>query len=424
LLKIISGVSKLSSSAIRLSHGNDAPPGEHDILCLSHLRWHFVFQRPQHLLTRAAKTRRVFFVEEPFYGADRARIDVARDDAGVYVAVPHVAAGAPGPEATRELRGLLDELVAGNQIRKYVLWYYTPMARAFTAHLAPAAIVYDCMDELSAFAGAPAGLVQAERELLEKADLVLTGGQSLFEAKQHLHGNVHAVPSSVEVAHFARARQVTRDPEDQAHIPGPRLGFFGVIDERLDIPLIADVAARRPDWQLVLIGPVVKIDPALLPRRPNLHYLGSKPYSALPDYIAGWSVALLPFARNEATRFISPTKTPEYLAAGKPVVSTSIRDVVRPYGEAGLARIADTAPAFVAAIAAALQEHNADLVARADRFLEPMSWDNTWRRVSSLIDDAIAGRTAAGAAARPTGTIITNAHMRETRVQPNLAGRV
>jgi UDP-galactopyranose mutase len=423
-LKNIGSVSKLSSPAIRLNHGNDAPPGEHDILCLSHLRWHFVFQRPQHLLTRFARTRRVFFVEEPFYGADRARMDVVRDGAGVYVVVPHVTASAPGMEATRELRGQIDELVAGHQIRKYVLWYYTPMARAFTAHLAPAATVYDCMDELSAFAGAPSGLVQAERELLDKADLVLTGGQSLFEAKQHLHGNVHAVPSSVDVAHFARARQLTQEPEDQAAIPGPRLGFFGVIDERLDVPLIADVAARRPEWQLVLIGPVVKIDPALLPRRNNLHYLGPKPYSALPDYIAGWSVALLPFARNEATRFISPTKTPEYLAAGKPVVSTSIRDVVRPYGEAGLARIADTPLAFIDAIAAALDEDPGDLVARADRFLEPMSWDNTWRRVSSLIDEAIARRAAVGLASRTTGAIITNAHLRENLVQPNLGGRV
>jgi UDP-galactopyranose mutase len=351
-------------------------------------------------------------------------MDVVRDGAGVYVVVPHVTASAPGMEATRELRGQIDELVAGHQIRKYVLWYYTPMARAFTAHLAPAATVYDCMDELSAFAGAPAGLVQAERELLDKADLVLTGGQSLFEAKQHLHGNVHAVPSSVDVAHFARARQLTQEPEDQAAIPGPRLGFFGVIDERLDVPLIADVAARRPEWQLVLIGPVVKIDPALLPRRNNLHYLGPKPYSALPDYIAGWSVALLPFARNEATRFISPTKTPEYLAAGKPVVSTSIRDVVRPYGEAGLARIADTPLAFTDAIAAALDEDPGDLVARADRFLEPMSWDNTWRRVSSLIDEAIARRAAVGLASRTTGAIITNAHLRENLVQPNLGGRV
>jgi len=177
------------------------------------------------------------------------------------------------------------------------------------------------------------------------------------------------------------------------------VGFFGVIDERLDIALLAAAAALRPDWQFVLIGPVVKIDSASLPRAANVHYLGAKPYAALPDYLAGWSVALLPFARNAATRFISPTKTPEYLAAGKPVVSTSIRDVVRPYGEVGLARIADTPEAFVAAIAAALEEPPNALAARADAFLAGTSWDATWDQVSRLLAEAIARREAPAAVA-------------------------
>jgi UDP-galactopyranose mutase len=179
------------------------------------------------------------------------------------------------------------------------------------------------------------------------------------------------------------------DPEDQAHIPTPRLGFFGVIDERMDTELIAEVARQRDDWHFVLIGPVVKIDPALLPRLPNLHYLGPKPYAALPDYLAGWSVALLPFARNESTRYISPTKTPEYLAAGKSVVSTSIRDVVRPYGAAGLARIADTAPAFIEAITAALEDRPEEIVEKSDRFLEQTSWDKTWQRIATLVEEAV-----------------------------------
>jgi UDP-galactopyranose mutase len=367
-----------------------AGPADCAIVCLSHLRWNFVFQRPQHLLTRFARNRRVIFFEEPVEDAEGTRLDVTRDPSGVLVAVPHVR---PGEDTIAQMRLLLDDLLAVEDVNRYVLWYYTPMARAFTRHLTPEAIVYDCMDELSAFAGAPAGLVDAERELLNHADLVLTGGQSLYEFKRHLHPNVHAVPSSVDVAHFARARQALREPEDQAHIPTPRLGFFGVIDERMDTDLIAEVARRRPDWHVVLIGPVVKIDPALLPRLPNLHYLGPKPYAALPDYLAGWSVALLPFARNESTRFISPTKTPEYLAAGKSVVSTSIRDVVRPYGTAGLARIADTAPAFVEAIEAALADRPGEITEKADRFLEETSWDKTWQRVGTLIDEAVQGRS-------------------------------
>jgi UDP-galactopyranose mutase len=194
----------------------------------------------------------------------------------------------------------------------------------------------------------------------------------------------------VDVAHFNRARMAQRDPHDQAVIPHPRLGYFGVIDERMDLDLLTGVAAARPDWQLVMVGPVVKIDPAALPRAANIHYLGSKTYEQLPSYIAGWDVALLPFARNDATRFISPTKTPEYLAAGKPVVSTSIRDVVRPYGIRGMARIADTTPEFVAAVQGALESNPAERIREIDAFLARTSWDATWSRMYHLITAAVA----------------------------------
>jgi glycosyltransferase involved in cell wall biosynthesis len=286
-------------------------------------------------------------------------------------------------------RQLLGELMREAGIRDYVLWYYTPMALAFTAHLSPAAIVYDCMDELSAYKDAPSALRQRERDLMQRASLVLTGGRSLYEAKRDQHQNIHLFPSSVDVPHFARARRELADPIDQASIPHPRLGFFGVIDERMDLSLVDGVAAARPDWHLVLLGPVVKIDQALLPRRPNIHYLGAKTYEELPRYIAGWDVALLPFARNEATRFISPTKTPEYLAAGKPVVSTAIRDVVRPYGELGLVRIADEAPAFVRACSAAMAEDAVARVTQADAFLRQTSWDGTWSRIELLLEAAL-----------------------------------
>jgi UDP-galactopyranose mutase len=219
---------------------------------------------------------------------------------------------------------------------------------------------------------------------------MLTGGQSLYEAKRHQHANIHPFPSSVDVEHFARARRIEEDPEDQAPIPRPRLGFFGVIDERMDLALIDGIARSRPDWHLVLLGPVVKIDPGVLPRRANIHYLGSKKYDELPHYVAGWDVALLPFARNEATRFISPTKTPEYMAAGKPVVSTSIRDVVRPYGQQGLVRIADDVETFVAACESAMAENASERVTQADAFLRQTSWDGTWLRISRLMDAALA----------------------------------
>jgi UDP-galactopyranose mutase len=243
------------------------------------------------------------------------------------------------------------------------------------------------MDELSAFAGAPEGLLMLERELLARAAVVFTGGQSLFEAKRDKHPRVHPFPSSVDVAHFARARQPQSEPPDQASIGHPRIGFFGVVDERLDLALIDEVARLRQDWHQVIVGPCVKIDPALLPRRPNIHYLGMKKYEELPAYLAGWDVAMLPFARNESTRFISPTKTPEYLAAGRPVVSTSIRDVVRPYGQRQLARIADCPNDFVAQIDAALRDAPGDWLPRVDEFLANLSWDRTWAAMRTLVDE-------------------------------------
>lgn len=360
-----------------------------DIICLSHLRWDFVYQRPQHLLSRGAAEGRVFFVEEPINDEGPARFEIGRREDGVWVAVPHLPAdliSEVGREAAFE--ELIDDLIEQYDIHNFVLWYYTPMALAWTRHLNPQAVIYDCMDELSAFKNAPPALREREAELFSRADVVFTGGQSLYEAKRHQHPNVYAFPSSVDTAHFAKARSLAEDPLDQAGIPRPRIGFYGVIDERLDIALLRSVAEARPHLHWVMIGPVVKIDPAELPQLANVHYLGSKSYKELPAYLAGWDVAMLPFARNESTRFISPTKTPEYLAAGKPIVSTSIRDVVRPYKELGLARIADTPEEFIKAVEAALTEDPAERLKKSDKFLMQNSWDRTWRQMSQLIDGA------------------------------------
>ena len=365
------------------------------IVCLSHLRWNFVFQRPQHLMTRFARERRVFYVEEPVYERGTPpRLQLERQG-NLMIAVPHLPEDST--ERSEELQAaLLQELLSDEGVSEYILWYYTPMALGFTAELHPIATVYDCMDELSAFKGAPPRLKERESELIRRASVMLTGGESLFEAKRHLHPNIHPFPSSVDAAHFAQARHITETPPDQAAVPRPRLGFFGVIDERMDLALLEAIALARPEWHIVLLGPVVKIDLASLPRLPNIHYLGPKTYNDLPRYVAGWDVALLPFARNEATRFISPTKTPEYLAAGRPVVSTSIRDVVRPYAQHELVRIADDGASFVAACEAALHENSRTRMARADAFLQQMSWDRTWSRIQVLVDDAARRGVAAG----------------------------
>ncbi|MFT3767005.1 MAG: glycosyltransferase family 1 protein [Minicystis sp.] len=373
-----------------------SPKRRPDVVCFSHLRWSFVFQRPQHLLSRAARARRVFFIEEPIFDDGPPRLHAhPADGHGVRAFTPHLPHGLSEAQAHAMQRDLVEDMIERQDIDEPLLWYYTPMALPFSRHVAPAAVVYDCMDELSAFAGAPPALREREAELLLRADLVFTGGRSLYEAKRALHPSVHCLPSSVDVAHFARARGVLPPPPDQAAIPSPRLGFFGVIDERMDLNLLAAVAAARPSWHLVIVGPVVKIDPASLPVAPNIHYLGKKSYEELPAYLAGWDVALLPFARNESTRFISPTKTPEYLAGGRPVVSTSIRDVVRPYGDMGLARIADTPADFVAAVEQSLAEDKKSLLARADAFLAQSSWDATWARIERLLDIAVEGRRPA-----------------------------
>ena len=392
--------------SVRTLSGPGATP---DLVCLSHLRWDFVYQRPQHLMSRFARDRRVFFVEEPLFfdpgaGEEAPRLDLGERPGGVRVAVPRLPHGLSPADIEELQRGLLQELLDEQGVADYVLWYYTPMALGFSDGLSPAAVVYDCMDELSMFRGAPPELLERERRLLAVADLVFTGGQSLFEAKRERHPAVHAFPSSIEAEHFGRARRSGAEPADQAAIPGPRLGYFGVIDERIDLDLLAAAADLRPGWHWVMIGPVVKIDPGTLPRRPNLHYLGMKDYAELPSYLAGWDAALMPFARNESTRFISPTKTPEYLAGGRPVVSTSIRDVVRPYGELELVEIADDPEAFVAAAERAMARWGEgapgreEWLRRVDAFLAGGSWDRTFRQMSDLI---------AGAAMRRRSTCCT-----------------
>jgi UDP-galactopyranose mutase len=379
---------------------------EPDLICFSHLRWNFVFQRPQHLMLRCARERRVFFFEEPIRESgieSHVRLESVN---GVTVVVPYLDEALAANDVAIQLRLLLAQFMRRERINEYVLWYFTPMALSFTRHLVPHAIVYDCMDELSAFKGAPQALGLLDEELMRCASLVLTGGQSLYEARHHRHPNVHPVPSSVDVDHFAQARRLTVDPSDQRDIPHPRLGFFGVVDERMDLALLEGMADARPDWHVIIVGPVVKIDPASLPTRANIHYLGSKLYEELPHYIAQWDVALMPFARNDATRFISPTKTPEYMAAGKPIVSTSIRDVVRPYGQQGLVRIADDVEMFVAACAASMAENPAARRRDADAFLRHTSWDGTWNRIRAMLNQAIDPDVSANGSAIDSATAV------------------
>ena len=364
------------------------------LICLSHLRWDFVTQRPQHLMDRFARHRRVLFWEEAIPTAHHLPYLEfhAFEGTTVQAVRPRIPDRWSPDQQAEALARLFDQMLSLNGIVRPVLWLYTPMMWPIVRHVDAAAVVYDCMDELASFRFAPPALTGLDAALMSEADLVTTGGWSLWEARRNDHHNIHAFPSSVETAHFATARTVLATPADQASLSSPRLGWYGVIDERVDLDLIAALAAARPDWSVAMIGPVVKIDPASLPQAPNLHWLGQKSYDQLPAYLAGWDVALMPFAMNEATRFISPTKTPEYLAAGCPVVSTPVRDVVRQYGHLQAVSIADGAPAFIAACAKALAADAGDRLAQADAALATQSWDLTYGRMAALLDQAVSDR--------------------------------
>lgn len=371
-----------------------------DLVCFSHLRWNFVYQRPQHLLSRFAHQTRVFFVEEPIFHDAEDKLQIEEPEKNVFVVVPLLQHGYNEEQVLNKQREMVNRMMSIMEISNYFVWYYTPMALPFSDHLTPKMVVYDCMDELSAFKFAPPALTENEKLVMQKADVVFTGGYSIYEAKKDKHHNIYPFPSSIEKEHFAIARTITEDPADQASIPHPRFGFFGVLDERFDIDLVEQAAKARPDWQFVLIGPVVKIDPATLPRYANIHYLGGKTYKELPHYLAGWDVAVIPFAMNESTRYISPTKTPEYLAAGKPVISTPIRDVVSPYGENKLVHIASTAEEFIKHGEAILKKKQRKAwLTKVDAFLAGNSWDRTWSQMAKHIENTLTSQPTIGQAA-------------------------
>jgi protoporphyrinogen oxidase/glycosyltransferase involved in cell wall biosynthesis len=380
------------------------------IVVFSHLRWDFVFQRPQHLLSRLAQHYPVLFVEEPEHDDGAPFMERSTPAPNVTVCRAHTPIHATGfhDDQLRLLQPMIAQLAPPGE--RTIAWFYTPMALPLLQSLQPALVVYDCMDELASFKNPPKQLLQREGALLNIAVLVFAGGPSLYEAKKHRHPNVHCFSSSVDVVHFQQALDRGRVHPQQRDIPHPRLGFYGVLDERFDPELVGELADAHPEWQLVLAGPVVKIDEERLPRRANIHYLGQQPYTALPDLLAGWDVCLMPFAINEATRFISPTKVLEYMAAQLPIVSTPIADVANPYGH--VVAIASGAREFAAACEAALAlspERRAHMIAAMNAVVAATSWDNTAKHMHELLD---------ATPARSEGTAAQRAASSHTVVQP------
>ena len=377
------------------------------IVVHSHLRWSFVWQRPQQVHSRLARSHRILFLEEPLRAGDgeRSRLQLHRAAPNLYVAQPLLAAEAWETREALEqatlavLRESLDGLL-GRVFAGAAHWLYSPLLEfQIDAFRSPGTVVYDCMDELSNFAFAPPELGEREARLLERADLVLAGGHELYLAKKDRHPNVHVFGCGVEFEHFSRARNGARPAPDLESIPAPRVGYVGVVDERLDYELIEGMARENPGWSVVLIGPIVKVDPETLPKLPNVHYLGSRRYEDLPEYLAAFDVCMMPFAMNDASRYINPTKTLEYLATGKPVVSTPIRDVVRRFSE--VVFVAERKE-FARRVADALAGKRLD----PERGLEMArlsSWEETVAEMEKLVLEAAARTAGANAAIRSLG---------------------
>jgi len=368
------------------------PP--YGIVVFSHLRWRFVWQRPQQFLSRFAEKHPVLFVEIVEFDADEPRVELTSPTAGVTVLNLHVPPSMAGsPELTDVIREAVREGMAHMSIENPLLWFYNPMDAGWVlGWLENRGIVYDCMDELAQFRGAHPQLVQREKELIDAADVVFTGGIELYEKKSKQHPNTHFFGCAVEYDHFAQAQAEGPIPEDLAAIPGPRIGWFGVVDERVDYDLLREVAAKRPDLSFVIVGPAIKVDPKEFPQASNLHWLGGRDYKELPLYCRGYDVCMMCFALNEATEFINPTKALEYLATGRPVVSTAVKDVVRQYEDT--VRIAHDPDEFLAIVDDALTGGQVEMVARGIEKAKAASWENTVGEMQRLIDEAIARRGA------------------------------
>ena len=357
------------------------------LIVFSNRRWNFVYQRPQHLLSRLAKKWRVIYIEEPVLRAERNLLETFQPAPGVQVWRPHVAGEACGfhDDHAPVLRQLLAEAIRRHEVTDYWLWFYTPMALPLAQSLEPRGIVYDCIEDVSSAPDAKL-LAQRENSLFKVADLVFTGGPTLHTLKKDRHPEVHCFPSSVDASHFAG---VSGEHPLHADIPRPRLGYCGVIDERINLGLIDAIAKDRPEWNIVMVGPVVKVDGASLPRRDNIHWLGCQNYDDLPKFIAGWDVCLLPFALNDAPRFICPSQPLEHMACSRPSVSTSIRDIVELYGHA--VRIADTPEGFIADAEMLMTRSREERDEHARQLAEVIaktSWSATADAMAELVEQA------------------------------------
>lgn len=388
-----------NSSERRHGWSSDVRSSTPPIIALCHLSWDWVWQRPQQFLSRLAQTHRVLFVETYCSDTPATRVELRTpaEQPGVTVCQMHLPAArwSDGKFIDRERRHALQRVLAtdlAGQFDDAILWFNDPMAvTAFAGHLDEALIVYDCMDELSQFNGAPPALLERERELLELADVVFCGGRKMRDRRLPLNPNCHFYGTGVDCGHFGAARSAGLPVAPElAQLDGPVLGYFGVIDERIDYDLLAALAEANPRWHLAMVGPTAKVDPANFPQRPNLHWLGGRPYAQLPALTKGFSVCLMPFALNAATEYINPTKALEYMAAGRPVVSTALDEVKSNFGS--VARIARSHQEFIELCRREVAAPSKLRIARGLRLAADNTWDAIVAKLEAHVADALAER--------------------------------
>lgn len=338
-------------------------------------------------MSRASRCYPVWFFNPPVIGAKQDLLKTTADVQNISIGDIFTAAKNE-KEANAALSLLMDDFIKTSFIEPFALWYCGPAAIEWTRNLNALVTIYDCTEHITA----SPKLSALEQELLRKADLVFTSGQSLYQDKFAQHPHVFSFPNSVSTEDFAAAKHKYQDPEDQKHIPHPRLGYFGRINERIDFALIKELAELRPDWQVIFVGPLETANEKL-PRAKNLHFLGEKAYEQLPAYLAGWDVALVPFISSEYTKFLNPEKTAEYLAAGTPVVSTEIPDMLRPYACKRLVRVAGSVEEFIESCQISMDSGHPVNQQTIDDFLRHTSWDETWAKMQICIDDMVRLKT-------------------------------
>ena len=352
----------------------------YDMIVFCHLRWSFVYQRPQHIITRMAKEYKILFVEEPvpFGEGEENTFEMEEINQNLHILKPK----------TKDIAGIRQVLKSILKSKSFEIgWFYSASFSPLISNFSFERIVYDCMDELSLFKGAPAELIDQEKFLMSEADIVFTGGKSLYDSKSGKHANVHCFPSSVEREHFGKALSELEIPDDIKHMEKSIVGYFGVIDERINMQLLHKVSTLNPNISFVMIGPVAKIGEEDLPRESNIHYLGMKSYEKLPNYLKAFDIAMMPFALSDATKYISPTKTLEYMAAGKPIISTAIKDVERDYSHCIL--IIATAEEFSRKIKEILQRKEGTYTKEYEDILNKTSWDSTAKAMNDLIKTTV-----------------------------------